>query len=84
RKRVRVLVGEPVDLSDFEGRPLDKTTLVAATEKIMEALTALLAELRGEEPPAERWDPAAHQQTKHGRDVERGTKGSTHDGGVPA
>ncbi len=84
RKRVRVLVGDPVDLSEFKDRPLDKSTLVAATEKIMAAITELLAELRGEEAPAERWDPSAHQQPKHGRDVERGAKGSTHDGGIPA
>ncbi|KHL00534.1 acyl-phosphate glycerol 3-phosphate acyltransferase [Sinomonas humi] len=88
RKRVRVIVGEPVDLSEFEGRPLDKSTLVAATEKIMGAITALLAELRGEEPPARRWDPSAHQQSLHGRDVARGTNPSkgaaANDGGIPA
>ena len=41
----------------------------------MDAVTGLLAELRGEQPPAERWDPAAHNQKKHGRDVERGGNG---------
>ena len=45
-----------------------------ATEVIMDAVTGLLAELRGEQAPAKRWDPAAHNQTKHGRDVERGGK----------
>jgi 1-acyl-sn-glycerol-3-phosphate acyltransferase len=84
RKRVRVLVGDPVDLTEFEGRPLDKTTLLAATEKIMDAITALLTELRGEQPPAERWDPSAHQQTRHGRDVARGTESPANDGGASA
>jgi 1-acyl-sn-glycerol-3-phosphate acyltransferase len=65
-------VGDPVDLSAFTGRPLDKATLTAATDAIMDAITALLAEVRGEEPPAERWDPAKQQQAKHGRFVERG------------
>ncbi|WP_427171221.1 lysophospholipid acyltransferase family protein [Arthrobacter sp. 92] len=74
RHTSRVLVGDPIDLSDFEGRPLDKATLGAATNVIMDAITALLATLRGEEPPAERWDPAAHNQTNHGRDIERGGK----------
>ena len=74
RKTSRVLVGDPVDLSRFEGRPRDKATLMEATEVIMDAVTALLAELRGEQAPANRWDPAAHNQTKHGRDVERGGK----------
>lgn len=72
RKTSRILIGDPVDLSRFEGRPLDKATLMEATEVIMAAVTGLLAELRGEQPPAQRWDPAAHKQTKHGRDVERG------------
>ncbi|CAN7421513.1 lysophospholipid acyltransferase family protein [Arthrobacter sp. LjRoot14] len=70
RRTSRVIVGDPVDLSAFEGRPLDKATLTAATAVIMEAITSLLATLRGEQPPAERWDPAAHNQTKHGRNIE--------------
>ncbi len=72
RKTSRLVVGEPVDLSAFAGRTLDKTTLTEATDLIMDAITALLADLRGEEPPAERWDPAAHNQATHGRFVERG------------
>jgi 1-acyl-sn-glycerol-3-phosphate acyltransferase len=51
RKTIRVLVGEPVDLSDFAGRPLDARTLSEATARLMAAITALLADLRGEEPP---------------------------------
>jgi 1-acyl-sn-glycerol-3-phosphate acyltransferase len=74
RRTSRLLVGDPVDLSAFAGRPLDKATLTAATAVIMDAVTALLATLRSEQPPAERWDPAAHNQTKHGRDIERGGK----------
>lgn len=74
RKKAVVAIGDPVDLSDLMDRPLDKTTLLAATERIMAAITVLLAELRGEEPPATRWDPAEHEQPAfgHGRDVERG------------
>ncbi|KQR03479.1 acyl-phosphate glycerol 3-phosphate acyltransferase [Arthrobacter sp. Leaf141] len=72
RKHSRVLVGDPVDLSAFEGRPLDKATLSGATEAIMDAITELLATLRDEEPPAERWDPAKQQQVRHGRFKDRG------------
>lgn len=74
RKTSRILIGDPVDLSRFAGRSRDKATLAEATEVIMDAVTGLLAELRGEQPPARRWDPTAHNQTKHGRDVERGGK----------
>ena len=74
RRTSRVIVGDPVDLSAFEGRPLDKATLTAATAVIMDAITGLLATLRSEQPPAERWDPAAHNQSKHGRNIERDGK----------
>jgi 1-acyl-sn-glycerol-3-phosphate acyltransferase len=74
RKTSRLVVGDPVDLSAFEGRPLDRATLTAATDVIMEAITGLLAGLRGEVPPAERWDPAAHKQSTHGRFDPDGTK----------
>ncbi len=72
RKTSRLVVGEPVDLSAFAGRTLDKATLNDATNAIMDAITGLLAGLRGEEPPAQRWDPSAHNQSTHGRFVERG------------
>ncbi|MGK3649202.1 lysophospholipid acyltransferase family protein [Pseudarthrobacter enclensis] len=72
RKTSRVVVGDPVDLSAFAGQPMDKATLTAATAAIMDAITELLAGLRGETPPAERWDPARKQQSRHGRFIERG------------
>jgi 1-acyl-sn-glycerol-3-phosphate acyltransferase len=72
RRTSRVVVGDPVDLSAFTGRPLDKATLNAATDAIMDAVTGLLAGIRGEEAPAERWDPTKHKQAKHGRFVQRG------------
>lgn len=56
RKTMRVVAGPPVDLSRYAGLPLDRDTLRAATDDIMAAITALLGELRGEEPPAEPFD----------------------------
>ncbi|CEA08471.1 2-acyl-glycerophospho-ethanolamine acyltransferase [Arthrobacter saudimassiliensis] len=67
RKRVTVLAGDPVDLSDLRGQPLTRETVDEATHRIMDAVTALVAQLRGEQPPAERWDPAAHGQPETGR-----------------
>lgn len=55
-KRVKVAAGPPVDLSDLYGRPLDGATLREATSRVMRAVTQLLGELRGEEPPAEPFD----------------------------
>ncbi|MHA7180920.1 lysophospholipid acyltransferase family protein [Arthrobacter sp. MDB2-24] len=78
RKRARVLVGHPVDLSEFRDAPLTRTTLDAATDRILDAITELLAELRGEEPPAERWDPAEKEHKRMGRNA-----GAQDDDGNP-
>lgn len=76
RKKVDVVVGEPIDLSAFMARPSDKETLEAMTAVIMQAITAMVADLRGEQAPAQIWDPSAHQQASHGRFVERGAQGA--------
>ena len=55
-KRLRIAVGEPVDLSDLRGRRPTQEDLKSGTDRMMDALTALVAELRGEHPPAGRWD----------------------------
>jgi 1-acyl-sn-glycerol-3-phosphate acyltransferase len=58
RKTLKVLAGPAVDLSELSGsRPNDDAALRAATEKIMDAITGLLEELRGEQAPAVRFDP---------------------------
>ncbi|WP_036319207.1 lysophospholipid acyltransferase family protein [Microbacterium indicum] len=67
RRRVTVLVGEPVDLSDLVGREHEKGVLGEANDRLMAAITGLLAEIRGEEAPTERWDPAQHGQNETGR-----------------
>ncbi|MER7207335.1 lysophospholipid acyltransferase family protein [Streptosporangium sp. NPDC000239] len=61
RKTFHVLAGPPVDLSKYEGRPLHADVLRAATADIMAAVTAQLAELRGEKaPPAPFKRPSDH------------------------
>ena len=54
RKTMHVRVGLPVDLSDLAGSAVDGRTLAVATDRLMDALTAMLAEVRGEIPPATR------------------------------
>lgn len=49
RRTVQIVAGPPVDLSDLTG--VDRETLDEATKRIMHAITELLAELRGEDPP---------------------------------
>ena len=67
RKDVQVLFGPPVDLSAFRNLPLDNATLAAATTVVMNDITALFEQLRGEKAPAKRWDPAEHNQQETGR-----------------
>jgi 1-acyl-sn-glycerol-3-phosphate acyltransferase len=67
RKKVRVVIGEAVDLDEFRGKPLNPASLTAATTLLMNDITRLLEEIRGEKAPAERWDPASHSQKETGR-----------------
>jgi hypothetical protein len=54
-----MVAGPPVDLSGYAGKPLTKETLRGATDVIMAEITGLLAKIRGEQPPAAPYDPAA-------------------------
>lgn len=51
RPRHEISVGDPIDLSQFRGRPPDAATLRAVTEVIMQRLRADVAALRGEPVP---------------------------------
>ncbi|MFE6994960.1 lysophospholipid acyltransferase family protein [Microbacterium sp. NPDC057659] len=67
RKRVQIIIGDPVDLSDLRDRAGEQAALTEATRRLMDAIAALLEELRGEKAPAERWNPADHGQKETGR-----------------
>jgi 1-acyl-sn-glycerol-3-phosphate acyltransferase len=58
RQTVRTVAGKPVDLSEWAGQQTSAKALRAATDAIMGEVTALVASLRGEEPPAIPFDPA--------------------------
>lgn len=60
RKRIIMKAGDPIDLSDLAQRPATHDVVVEATDRIMTALTGLVASIREEEPPAARFDPRAH------------------------
>ncbi|WP_154794857.1 lysophospholipid acyltransferase family protein [Occultella kanbiaonis] len=63
RRPVQVVAGPPVDLRDLAGRAEDPAAVREATDRIMAAITALLATIRDGTPPAEpfvwRPDPQA-------------------------
>ncbi|WP_028046820.1 1-acyl-sn-glycerol-3-phosphate acyltransferase [Cellulomonas sp. URHE0023] len=56
RKTITIVAGPAVDLSDLYDNPQDTATLREATERVMAAITALLADIREEQPPATRYD----------------------------
>lgn len=51
RTTIDAVVGEPFDLSEYQGKPLTRELLQEATAKLMREITTLVGSLRGETPP---------------------------------
>src|SRR6202042_821514 len=64
RKTVRTVAGKPVDLSEWAGKHTSARALRAATDAIMSEVTALVASLRDEEPPAIPFDMSKSTPSK--------------------
>ncbi len=80
RKMITMKAGDPVDLEDLSGRPLTPEVLREATSRIMDAITALLDDIRDGHPPETRFDPRAagvreigNPERESRQDVGRGT-----------
>jgi len=56
RKTIRIRIGPPVDLSDLKGRELTEDLLHEASERLMDTITQMMADLRGELPATPRID----------------------------
>ncbi len=67
RKTFRVITGDPVPLDDLRDRDVTAATLREATDRIMAAITALVAQLRDGEPPAVRYDPRTSARAEETR-----------------
>ncbi|UCR90422.1 1-acyl-sn-glycerol-3-phosphate acyltransferase [Mycetocola spongiae] len=67
RKRVDIIIGDPVDLSAYAGKDHDARAITEATDVVMAGITELLEVLRDEKAPAERWDPSKHNQSETGK-----------------
>lgn len=59
-KKVDLLVGDEIDLSKYRSAKLETKELTEATEMVMNKITELVAELRGESAPPVRFDPVAN------------------------
>lgn len=66
-----VKAGDPVDLDDLRGRELTPEVLHQATERIMDAVTALLEDIRGERAPRVRYDARAEGVAETGNPMRR-------------
>jgi 1-acyl-sn-glycerol-3-phosphate acyltransferase len=53
----RVSAGAPIQFDDLRGQPMTKELLEKATKRIIDAITAQVALVRGEPAPNRRWDP---------------------------
>jgi 1-acyl-sn-glycerol-3-phosphate acyltransferase len=68
RKPVTVVIGDPVELAEYErDTPLHPHALAEGTDAVMDRLAEMLSELRNVPAPAERWNPSAHGQNETGR-----------------
>lgn len=56
RKTLQIITGDPVDLSDLYDMDNQRKAVKIASERMMAAITVLLAELRQETPPEGRYD----------------------------
>ncbi|MGO4958355.1 lysophospholipid acyltransferase family protein [Luteococcus sp. Sow4_B9] len=76
RPTVQVKVGDPLDLSDLYDHPDRHAAVRIATERMLNAITDLVAELRGETAPEDRYD--VRKKTR----VPKGTTRMPDEGGV--
>ncbi|NRQ51349.1 lysophospholipid acyltransferase family protein [Aeromicrobium stalagmiti] len=56
RKTIHVRVGDPLDLSDLAGKELTEELLNTATSRLMDVLTEMMSQVRGETPSTPRID----------------------------
>ncbi len=70
-KTMTLSVGEPVSLDDLRDQPLTPAVLHDGTERLMDAITDRLAAIRGETPPAHRFDARSSPQPTIGKASKR-------------
>jgi 1-acyl-sn-glycerol-3-phosphate acyltransferase len=65
-KKVHILVGDEIDLSKYRHPKLQPAEVIEATELVMQKITELVEQLRGEKAPAVRWNTAETGQATTG------------------
>lgn len=62
RSRVTIICGAPVDLGEFGSAWDDREVVRSATVRIMDSITTLVEQARGQTAPVERWHPGLHRR----------------------
>ena len=74
RSMITMKVGDPIDLSDLVAREHTPAVIAEATSRIMDELTVLVSDLRGEPAPPERFDPRARGVAEFGNPNKEGRR----------
>lgn len=76
RTHITMKAGDPVELGDLVARKPTADVIAQATDRIMSAITELVADLRGETAPQQRFDPRLHgvRETGNPNDDARGPR----------
>lgn len=83
RKTIKVIAGDPIDLSAFRGRPVDARAIRDVSYLIMGTIRDMLAEVRGEPAPETFFDPKkADRLRQSGGDATVGGTGAATVGGT--
>lgn len=64
--KVNIIIGKPIDVSAYVAKKNSTEELVLLTEKVMNEITKLVEQLRGEKAPAKRFVPSEHGLPDHG------------------
>ena len=80
RKTITVKAGDPVNLDDLRGKKLTPDVLREATNRILDAITHELEDIRGEKAPAERFDPRTRGVKEIGNPNELARRRARRDG----
>ncbi|MEY3406607.1 MAG: hypothetical protein RLZZ556_679 [Actinomycetota bacterium] len=64
--KVNIVIGKPIDLSKYFDKKNSTEDLVLITEQVMNEITKLVEQLRGEKAPEKRFVPSEHGLPDHG------------------
>ncbi len=64
--RVNMIIGKPIDLSQYYGKKVSTEEMVALSDQVMIEITKIVEELRGKKAPTKRFVPSEHGLPEHG------------------